>query len=172
MVDKGLNATAAALLGLLHDGAMTGGQLMTAAGARLGPFWATTRSQVYRELPLLAQAGYVRTGKPGPRASQPYTITPSGKRVFAEWLSAPADHDHVRNQLLLRTAFGALHTPEQLRALYENQLNERTTRLAELKAQLKEAKQAGDTYHIATLEFAVTYHKAVVKWLDSAPGRR
>src|SRR5215207_971814 len=90
MADKGLNATAAALLGLLHEGAMTGGQLMAAAESRLGPFWTTTRSQVYRELPALAERGYVRTGKPGPRSSQPYAITAAGKRAFSRWLSEPA----------------------------------------------------------------------------------
>ena len=54
MADSGVNPTAAALLGLLHDGPMTGGQLMAAAQRRLGSFWSMTRSQVYRELPALA----------------------------------------------------------------------------------------------------------------------
>ena len=82
MADSGINPTAAALLGLLHEGPMTGGQLMAAAQKRLGPYWSMTRSQVYRELPALAQAGYVKLGKPGPRSSQPYSITPAGKRAF------------------------------------------------------------------------------------------
>src|SRR6185295_15130019 len=60
MADSGLNPTAAALLGLLHDGPMTGGQLMAAAQRRLGPYWSMTRSQVYRELPALADAGFVK----------------------------------------------------------------------------------------------------------------
>jgi len=75
MPDSQINPTAAALLGLLHEGPMTGGQLMAAAERRLGPYWSMTRSQVYRELPVLADMGYVRLGKPGPRSSQPYAIT-------------------------------------------------------------------------------------------------
>jgi hypothetical protein len=54
MADTGVNATAAALLGLLHEGPMTGGQLMAAAERRFGSYWSMTRSQVYRELPALA----------------------------------------------------------------------------------------------------------------------
>ena len=87
MAESGVNPTAAALLGLLHDGPMTGGQLMAAAQRRLGPFWSVTRSQVYRELPALAEAGYVKMGKPGARSSQPYSLTPAGKRAFVRWLA-------------------------------------------------------------------------------------
>ena len=57
------------------------------AQRRLGAYWSMTRSQVYRELPALADAGYVKLGKPGARSSQPYAITPAGKRAFARWLS-------------------------------------------------------------------------------------
>jgi DNA-binding PadR family transcriptional regulator len=169
MVDKGLNATAAALLGLLHEGAMTGGQLMAAAESRLGPFWTTTRSQVYRELPVLAERGYVRTGKPGPRSSQPYAITAAGKRAFSRWLSEPAGRDQLRNPLLLRAAFGGLHTPEQLRELYETQAEVHSARLAELREELKAAKKGDDPFQVATLEFAITYQRALIRWIEQAP---
>src|SRR5690348_10405114 len=106
MAESGVNPTAAALLGLLHEGPMTGGQLMTAAQKRLGAYWTMTRSQVYRELPALADAGYVKLGKPGPRASQPYSITPAGRRAFTRWLSEEPGRDTVRNPLALRVAFG------------------------------------------------------------------
>ena len=69
---------------------MTGGQLMAAAERRLGPYWSMTRSQVYRELPVLAEMGYVRLGKPGPRSSQPYAITASGKLRTSQ-LALPED---------------------------------------------------------------------------------
>lgn len=169
MTDKSLNATAAALLGLLHDGAMTGGQLMAAAESRLGPFWTTTRSQVYRELPILAELGYVKTGKPGPRASQPYTVTAAGKKAFQRWMGQPTGKDQMRNPLLLRAAFGGLLTKAQLKAIYDEQAAERTERLNELKAAHRDAKAAKDNFAAATLEFAVTYQKALLKWLDSAP---
>jgi len=75
-----VNATAAALLGLLHAGPMTGGQLVAAAGERYGAFFSVTRSQVYRELPVLAEGGLLRLGARGARASQQYALTPAGRR--------------------------------------------------------------------------------------------
>src|SRR5262245_7676910 len=115
---EGVNATAAALLGLLHDGPMTGGQLMAAAERRLGPYWSMTRSQVYRELPALAEMGYVKLGRPGPRASQPYSITPAGKRAFARWLAEDPGTESLRNPIALRVAFGAHHGASALKDLY------------------------------------------------------
>lgn len=150
---------------------MTGGQLMAAAESRLGPFWTTTRSQVYRELPVLAERGYVRTGKPGPRSSQPYSITAAGKRAFSRWLSEPAGRDQLRNPLLLRAAFGGLHNQNQLAELYATQGEVHSNRLAELREELKAAKKSDDPYRVATLEFAIAYQRALIKWLDAAPGR-
>jgi DNA-binding PadR family transcriptional regulator len=144
---------------------------MAAAESRLGPFWTTTRSQVYRELPALAERGYVRTGKPGPRSSQPYSITAAGKRAFSRWLSEPAGRDQLRNPLLLRAAFGGLHNSNQLGELYDAQSEVHSNRLAELREELKAAKKGDDPFRVATLEFAITYQRALMKWLDTAPGR-
>lgn len=169
MAESGLNATAAALLGLLHEGPMTGGQLMSAAERKLGPFWTMTRSQVYRELPALADAGYVRMGKPGPRASQPYTISASGKRAFARWLSEPVSRDQMRNPVTLRVAFGKLHDGSQLAELYRTAEKQHTEAMAEAREAAKDAAADGDDYAAAALNFAVQYHKAALTWLKSAP---
>lgn len=171
MADSGVNPTAAALLGLLHDGPMTGGQLMAAAERRLGAYWSMTRSQVYRELPALAEAGYVKLGKPGPRSSQPYSITPAGKRVFLRWLSESPGRDALRNPVALRVAFGSHHTAAQLKELYANANQYHTEALAATREQAKEAKREGDDYGAAALEFAVGYHRAALAFLKSAPSR-
>ncbi|MBX6355994.1 MAG: PadR family transcriptional regulator [Micromonosporaceae bacterium] len=171
MADTGINPTAAALLGLLHEGPMTGGQLMAAAEKRLGPYWSMTRSQVYRELPALAQQGYVKMGKPGPRSSQPYSITPAGKRTFLRWLSEPPGRDALRNPIALRVAFGDKHSAAQLRQLYENATAYHSEALAKVREQAKEAKKDGDDYTSAALEFAIAYHRAALSWLKSAPGK-
>jgi len=167
----GVNATAAALLGLLHDGPMTGGQLMAVAERRLGPYWSMTRSQVYRELPALADMGYVREGKPGPRASQPYVITPAGKRAFARWLSEDPGLESLRNPTALRVAFGAHHSSTALKGLYASAADEHTEALAAVREQIKQAKAEGDNYGVAALDFAVAYHKAALTWLKSVPAK-
>ncbi|MGC9666842.1 PadR family transcriptional regulator [Planosporangium sp. 12N6] len=171
MAESGLNATAAALLGLLHDGPMTGGQLMAAAGRRLGPYWSMTRSQVYRELPALADMGYVRLGKPGARSSQPYAITPAGKRAFARWLAEPSGREALRNPVALRVAFGAMQSAAQLQELYEQATEYHTVALAEAREQARDTRKAGDEFNAAALDFAVAYHKAALSWLKSAPGK-
>jgi DNA-binding PadR family transcriptional regulator len=167
----GVNATAAALLGLLHDAPMTGGQLMAAAERRLGPYWSMTRSQVYRELPALAEMGFVKLGKPGPRASQPYSITPAGKRAFARWLSEEPGAESLRNPVALRVAFGAHHGATALKDLYNQAADTHNKALADIREQAKQVKAEGDNYGAAALEFAVGYHKAALAWLKSAPTR-
>jgi DNA-binding PadR family transcriptional regulator len=169
MADSGVNPTAAALLGLLHDGPMTGGQLMAAAQKRLGAYWSMTRSQVYRELPALAGAGYVKLGKPGPRSSQPYSITPAGKRAFARWLAEESGRDVVRNPLALRVAFGKHQSAAQLRSAYDQATVYHNAALNEAREAVKELRRDGDEHAAAALEFAVGYHKAALTWLKSTP---
>ncbi len=128
-----------------------------------------TRSQVYRELPALAESGYVRLGKPGPRSSQPYSITAAGKRAFTRWLNEPLGRDQLRNPVSLRAAFGDLHTDKQLRELHDEALEYHTSALAEARDHVKEASKEGDNYGAAALEFAVSYHKASLTWLKRLP---
>jgi DNA-binding PadR family transcriptional regulator len=148
---------------------MTGGQLMAAAEKRLGPYWSMTRSQVYRELPALAEVGYVKLGKPGPRSSQPYSITAAGKRAFTRWLSEAPGRDAVRNPIALRVAFGSQHSAAQLRQLYAGANQYHTDALASAREQARETRKNGDEYGAAALEFAVAYHRAALSWLKSAP---
>jgi DNA-binding PadR family transcriptional regulator len=169
MAESGINPTAAALLGLLHEGPMTGGQLMAAAQKRLGPYWSMTRSQVYRELPALAQAGYVKLGKPGARSSQPYSITPAGKRAFTRWLSEEPGRDAVRNPVALRVAFGKYHSPGQLKSAYDQAAAYHNAALNEAREAAKELRRDGDEHTAAALEFAVGYHRAALAWLKGAP---
>src|SRR5947209_4583437 len=171
MADSGINPTAAALLGLLHEGPMTGGQLMAAAQKRLGPYWSMTRSQVYRELPALAELGYVKLGKPGARSSQPYAITPAGKRAFGRWLAEPAGREALRNPVALRVAFGSNQSAAQLREVYEQATEYHTAALAEAREQAREAKKAGDEFGASALDFAVGYHRAALSWLKTAPNK-
>lgn len=150
---------------------MTGGQLMAAAERRLGSYWSMTRSQVYRELPALAEQGYVKLGKPGPRSSQPYSITPAGRRAFVRWLAETPGRDALRYPIALRVAFGTQHTATQLRDLYNGATEYHTEALAEAREQAKEAKREGDDYGAAALEFAVSYHKAALAWLKTTPSK-
>lgn len=166
MADTGLNSTAAALLGLLHEGPKTGGDLVAEAQSRFGSFWTVTRSQVYRELPELAGRGYLKAGKPGTRSAQPYAITAAGRRAFAGWLTESVGREHHRSPLLLRTAFAGRITAEHRRTLFADERAVHEQTLAALREQLKESKGA-DRFSRATLDFAITYERALLRWIDT-----
>lgn len=161
-----LNATAAALLGLLHDGPQTGGELVSSARERFGAFFSVTRSQVYRELPALAEEGLVRLGKQGPRSSQQYVITAAGKKAFKTWLTSEPGPDHLRSPLILRVVHAASLTPKQRVTLVDSA---RAAYSAQQDVAKATAKETSDPYDKAVAEFAVAHARAVLKLLDAVP---
>jgi DNA-binding PadR family transcriptional regulator len=161
-----VNSTAAALLGLLHAGPMTGGQLVTAASDRFGAFFSVTRSQVYRELPALAAAGLLRPGDQGPRASQQYALTPAGKRAFKSWLTAGNGSDALRSPLVLRLLHAGSLTVRQRAELVRCGREAFTARLASARTV---ARGEADPYRRAVADFAVAHNRAMVRLLDAIP---
>ncbi len=164
-----LNSTSAVILGVLHDGAATGGEIVAAASRRLAAQGGITRSQVYRELPTLARDGYVRAGKEGARASHPYSITAAGRKAFAQWASGANGSDSVRSLAVLRLGFGAHLTASQRKAIVVAAREQHQTVLAAHRRDATALKKAGDVYGAAAVEFAVAYERALIKWLDSIP---
>ncbi len=161
-----VNSTAAALLGLLHGGPMTGGQLVSAAGEQFGLFFSVTRSQVYRELPVLTDAGLLRLGKQGPRASQQYVLTAAGKRAFKAWLADGGDAEPVRSPLVLRLLHAGSLTVKQRTELVRSAKQAYTERLAHARAA---AKDTEDPYEKPVAEFAVAHTRAMIKLIDAIP---
>jgi len=159
-----LNATSAALLGLLHDGPATGGELVAAAGSRYGAFFSVTRSQVYRELPGLADDGLVKLGKQGARSSQQYAITPGGKKAFKQWVNADSGPDHLRSTLLLRLVNGGRVTDRQRATLAAAARERYEAEIDEAKAAAKAADNATDK---AVAAFAQAHAKAALKLIDA-----
>ena len=161
-----VNPTAAALLGLLRDGPATGGQLMALANERYRGFFGLTRSQVYRELPALADAGLLRLGKLGARSSQQYAITAAGRRAFKDWLaqdtSAPPS-DAVRSPLILRLASAGELSVKQRSALVSEAQTATEERLSLAKAARKAER---DPYAKAAAEFTVNHFKAVARLVE------
>jgi DNA-binding PadR family transcriptional regulator len=166
-----LNATAASLLGFLHDGPSSGWDLLARARLAIGPFWNFTSSQVYRELAALERAGLVRAGESGPRDRRPYKLTKAGRAAFAEWIRRPPGDESIRHPLLLTLSFGR-HLPA--RALREFAVTHReihARRLAGYNAahDALEASTDPDPYTIATLDFGIRYETAVLEWFDHLP---
>lgn len=169
MVDRAINATAASLLGLLHQGAMTGWDLMRAANTRLGNFWSLTQSQVYRELATMAAAGLIEEGARGHRDRRPYSLTAAGRAAFLDWIAEPPATESIRYPLLLTVAFGRHLPPATLRRLILEQREIHEKRLAGYDVASATAAGA-DAFALATLRFGVLHERATLAWFDELPG--
>lgn len=171
MSDRALNATAASLLGFLHEGPMTGWDLVTVVQQRIGNFWTLTQSQVYRELTAMAKAGLVEAGQPGRRDRKPYSITDTGRATFAEWIDHEPGLEQIRFPLLLTIMFAA-HLPAKrlasMIAAHRAVHAERLTRYEQHRAAARD-DPATDPFRLATLEFGLRYERAALDWFDELP---
>lgn len=166
-----LNSTAASLLGFLHEGPMTGWDLVARAQERVGDFWTLTRSQVYRELAAMAADGLVEAGERGTRERRPYALTASGRRAFATWVRHLPGTESIRFPLLLTMAFADHVPPERMAEFVAHHRAVHAERLAGYERQWAESGAAAAKSHdAATLLFGITYERAVVTWFDALPG--
>ncbi len=169
MSERPINATAASLLGFLHEGPLTGWDLVATAQAVIGDFWTLTQSQVYRELSVMADAGLVTAGERGPRDRKPYTLTNAGRATFAAWIDREPGPETIRFPLLLTLAFGRHLPPDRLAEFLAHHRELHARQLAEYQQQHAAAKDVGgtaDPYALATLQFGLTYERAVLDWFD------
>ncbi len=168
-----LNATSAVILGLLHDGAATGGDIVAAAERRLVAQGGVTRSQVFRELPDLARDGLVLADPDndaaGRRPSQAYQLTSAGRAAFAQWVTAPAAPDTVRSGAVLRLGFGAHLGAAKRRHVVAAALVAHELALAEHEQRAKDLRGEGDEFTACAADFAVAYERAMLSWLHSVP---
>ncbi|MFC3962666.1 PadR family transcriptional regulator [Nocardia jiangsuensis] len=160
---KPLNATAASLLGFLHEGPRSGWDLVTEAQQRIGDFWTVTQSQVYRELAAMDAAGLVEKGEAGARERTPYRITEAGKAAFGAWIARDPGTETIRVPLLLTLSFGEhLDRSHVDRIVAAN----RAVHQGRLDGYLAEDCPPQARYQRATLEFGIRYERAVLGWFD------
>lgn len=168
-----LNATAAALIGLLDEcGPANANALWRRATEVIGDYWSVTRSQVYREVGALEAMGYVAAGPPGPRSSRAYRPTAAGTAALARWLDAGPTGDVVRVPLLLTIRFGGCVPATRLREVIDDfarrhELTRAT--YAQRDAARIPAATAADPYQAATLRFGRLFETAVQTWLEELP---
>ena len=161
-----LNATAASLLGFLHDGPLTGWDLVARAELVIGDFWSLTRSQVYRELAAMEATGLVVAGEIGPRERRPFELSDAGHRAFAAWLDREPGPEQIRYPLLLTMAFGEHLAPGRLATFVAAHRQAHADRLAGYEALRAEAGEDLGAYADATLDFGMCYERAVLDWFD------
>lgn len=175
MTARGVNPTAASLLGFLHWGPMSGWDVVRVAEQTIGDFWSLTPSQVYRELSSLADAGLVTAGERGSRDRRLFTISGAGRTAFDAWVGQEPAAETIRFPLLLTLLFGA-RVPQARRAVFlESHRARHAATLARYREQRSAAQaaldagQAGDAFAMATLDFGMRYETAVLEWFDALP---
>ncbi|MEC3917259.1 PadR family transcriptional regulator [Nocardia sp. CDC160] len=162
-----LNSTAASLLGFLHQGEMSGWDLVAMAQERIGDFWTITQSQVYRELATMHQLGLVEKGESGARDRTPYRITEDGREAFAEWIARDPGAETIRVPLLLTLSFGEFVDPARLERIVAAN---RTVHEQRLSGYLSgQDEQRMSPFERATLDFGIRYERAVLEWFDRLP---
>lgn len=160
-----LNATQGSLLGFLHDGPMTGWDLLQAVERGLARFWSITPSHVYRELRVLEDRALVVAGEPGVRDRVPFSLTPAGRAAFAAWVRNPPGPEQIRFPLLLTLWFGRHLDPADLETFVRESRDDHEQRLALYKT-LEPTVGNNDPHRGAVLRFGIAYEQAVIGWLD------
>lgn len=162
-----LNPTAASLLGFLHDGPLTGWELVSTVQRAIGPFWSLTRSQVYRELSSLDAAGFIEAGPVGRRDARPYTLTDRGREAFAAWVARGPGEASMRLPLLLFVTLGRHIPSATLLGILGRQRSQQAQLLKIYLGYRGEAQAAGaDVLQLAPLEYGIATARATVRWLD------
>jgi len=169
MTTRRLNATAASLLGFLHEGPLSGWDLLSTARTRIGQFWSITPSQVYRELAALEADGLIVAGESGARDRRPYALTEAGREAFAAWIENEPGPENIRYPLLLTLAFGAHLKPGVLAAFLQRHRAEHAARRDHYAQVVASAGPELDPYGRATLDFGLRYETAVLEWFDALP---
>lgn len=172
MADYRLNATAASLLGFLHERPMAGWDLVSTAQQRIGNFWSLTPSQVYRELASMAKAGLIEAGPRGQRERQPYTLTDAGREAFHHWVMQEPGKETIRFPLLLTMLFGEHLPPERLASFLAEHRAQHAARLErdeQMYAAIPEEARELYRFPIATMQFGIAYERAALEWFDQLP---
>lgn len=165
-----VSPTAGTLLGLLTERPMTGWELVAAAKERVGNFWTIQRSQAYRELAQLEEAGLIRALPEQERRRRPYEIADAGRAAYLAWVQQAPGAESVRVPFLLTVAFADDIPAERFAAILAEQRRQHADNLAGYER--SRASLQGDvrgSARVATVELGIAYERAALDWLDRLP---
>jgi DNA-binding PadR family transcriptional regulator len=164
--------TELAVLGLIAFRESSGYDLAREAARSIGHMWAPSRSQIYKVLPRLVAAGYVRSREVEQRGRPDkalYRITPAGRAALRAWI-ADVDPDPSGGNMvfLLKVFLGWNGSPdavlEQLQA-YRALLERRLAEFESLDARLSPDEPP---HSRIALRHGVTRARATIAWADEA----
>jgi len=128
----------------------------------IGYFWPIPHAQLYAEPLRLEELGLLRSrSESGGRRRRFFEITDAGREALATWLADPStDSPELRDTGLLKLHFGALATPDDVRALGEHQRvvrEERLRRFLEFEQQYD--GRPGQEHQLVTLRLGQAYER-------------
>jgi DNA-binding PadR family transcriptional regulator len=166
------------ILGLLNYGDMTGYEIRTVFRDSLNHFWHAQTSQIYRELQVLEQKGWItvthveQNGKPDKNV---LSITGTGREELKSWLDDETTVNPVRSAMLMKVFFrGECSIYENIE--YFKRLSKRETVFptgseaagevsSEYKKMIDDPLKA--LYWKFTIDFGVMYDRMLREWCDN-----
>ena len=169
-----------ALLGLLTYDSMTGYDLKTIFEKSINHFWSAGASQIYRDLAVLEDEGYVSShiepqeGRPDKKI---YTITPQGREAFLSWLNQfpPILDSPVRYEFLVRIFFGSQIAPGDLKFQIQRYIREQQEALKQMGVVSKNFEKNAPQYPEKdrffwglTGKMGVLVTQALIQWAEES----
>lgn len=153
------------ILGLMLHGAKSGGDVIAQA-EKWSPYFSITRSQVYREMPAMAQEGLLKLTQILDRGRTEYAINIVGRKAFKDWYhEAPVSLDPVRNTMALKVALGGQADNGAIEAMLKAYRKMHNDEVIRLTAIADEAHDAGMDFDTSALEWIIKYHKMNLSWI-------
>lgn len=174
--EAGVLALSEAILACLADRAMSGYDIAKYFDASIGFFWRASHPQIYRELRVLKDKGFVaareiaQSGKPN---RIEYDITPEGRRAFLEWSRRPAEPPSIKDDMLVRLYALEAVDIDALREQIGNRLafhRDRLKRYLRIKETRfgAEAPQGAALGKLLGLEIGLKYETGWIEWCEAA----
>jgi DNA-binding PadR family transcriptional regulator len=156
-----------AILGLLKEQPMHGYQLNRELSEQLGGLWRVSYGSLYPSLRRLERQGAITSEQgTGARRKTVYAITPEGERLFLELLEeTPQENQTEDARFRVRLAFFRYLPPETRVRLLERRRQALETRLADVKAHLRDDAGTTDDYQRALLDHARAGTESDIAWL-------
>lgn len=171
MAARRLTPTSYAVLGYLSITPMSGYDLTAAVRKSIDQFWQISKSQIYKELPLLEADGFV-TATDVAQDRYPdkriYVITADGETALDNWLTSSALPRSVcRIPELLKLFFGHRMDSESISTMLIASRLEHTESIARFETLIEQLEAVPSAqYVLATARYGLLDAQMVVTWID------
>jgi DNA-binding PadR family transcriptional regulator len=173
-----LSTTSYAILGLLAVKTWTTHELVVQVDRSLRRIWPRAQSKLYEEPKKLVAHGYARATDDavGRRPRTRYTITATGRRALAAWLSEPGDGPMLECEQLVKIHFADSGTKADvqanLAAMRAWVLEQNEENLATARAYLEGRAAFPERAALNQLpgRFLTEFYVTVARWVDWASG--